>query len=103
MCLNGYSYCQLNDSLNVIFVELAKFKNREVKRLFDLREEWCYILKESSSIKERKLEELSQKGAEVKTAVENFIFQKNISLMTSFLQTISAKIFNTLTIENTSS
>ena len=68
--LDRSPYCQLNDSLNVIFVELAKFKKREIKRLFDLREEWCYILKESSSIKERKLEELSQRGLEMKTAVE---------------------------------
>ena len=68
--LDRYPYSQLNDSLNVIFVELAKFKKREIKRLFDLREEWCYILKESSSIKERELEELSQKGEDMKTAVE---------------------------------
>ena len=68
--LDRYPYCQLNDSLNVIFVELAKFKKKEVKRLFDLREEWCYILKKSSSIKERDLKELSQRGLEMKTAVE---------------------------------
>ena len=68
--LDRYPYTQFSDSLNVIFVELSKFKKREVKRLFDLREEWCYILKESSSIKERELEELSQRGSEMKTAVE---------------------------------
>ena len=68
--LDRYPYCQFNDSLNVIFVELAKFKKREIKRLFDLREEWCYILKESSAIKERELEELSQRGSDMKQVVE---------------------------------
>ena len=57
-----FPYSKLNDSLNVIFVELGKCEKRKVERLFDLREKWCYILKNVHSMNERELAELSQKG-----------------------------------------
>ena len=50
-------------------VELSKFKKREPSALLDLREEWCYLLKESKRMGERESEELSAKGEDMKKAL----------------------------------
>ena len=69
MRLNQSPYFNMNDSLNVIFVELGKCQKREIERLFDLKEKWCYILKNAHVMSEKEMRELSQKGEDMKTAV----------------------------------
>ena len=66
---NQFPYFNMNDSLNVIFVELGKCQKREIERLFDLKEKWCYILKNAHVMSEKEMKKLSRKGEEMKTAV----------------------------------
>ena len=58
-----------NKDLRLVTVELSKFKKKEPSVLLDLREEWCYLLKESKRMGERELKELSAKGEEMKRAM----------------------------------
>ena len=53
----------------MVTVELSKFKKREPSALLDLREEWCYLLKESKRMGEREGRELSAKGGDMKKAM----------------------------------
>ena len=62
-------YFCFNGDLRLITVELSKFKKREPSALLDLREEWCYLLKESKRMGERESEELSAKGEDMKKAM----------------------------------
>ena len=67
---NQPPHFNMNNSLNVIFVELGKCKKREIERLFDLKEKWCYILKNAHVMSDKEMKKLSQKGEDMKTAVE---------------------------------
>ena len=62
-------YFCFNEDLRLITVELSKFKKREPSELLDLREEWCYLLKESKQMGERESRELSAKGEDMKKAM----------------------------------
>ncbi len=65
----------LNNQLKIVFVELSKFNinsnNINLPKLFDFRDLWCYILKKSKNISVRECEILSNKGEEMKRAVEH--------------------------------
>ena len=65
----------LNNQLKIVFVELSKFNtssdNINLPNLFDFRDLWCYILKRSKSISKRECEILSNKGEDMKRAVEH--------------------------------
>ena len=65
---NSPYFC-FNRDLRLVTVELSKFKKREPATLLDLREEWCYLLKESRRMGEREVRELSAKGEEMKRAM----------------------------------
>lgn len=58
-----------SEGLHIITVELNKFKKREPGALLDLREEWCYLLKESKDMGEEEGKELSMKGQEMEEAM----------------------------------
>ena len=62
-------YFCFNKDLRLITVELSKFKKKTPATLLDLREEWCYLLKESKQMGERESEELSKKGEDMKRAL----------------------------------
>ena len=65
----------LNNQLKIVVVELSKFNtssdNINLPNLFDFRDLWCYILKRSKSISKRECEILSNKGEDMKRAVEH--------------------------------
>ena len=52
-------------------MELEKFRKREVSDLLDLREEWCYFLKESRRLGERDEERFSRKGSDMEKAMSH--------------------------------
>ena len=62
-------YFYFNKDLRLVTVELSKFNKRTPAALLDLREEWCYLLKESRRMGERESEELSAKGEDMKKAM----------------------------------
>ena len=62
-------YLRFDNGLRIITVELSKFKKREPAALLDLREEWCYLLKESKVMGEQEGNELSMKGQEMEEAM----------------------------------
>ncbi len=64
----------LSDDLRIVFVELSRFQREylsELNNMFDFRDLWCYILKKSNSISMKECEILSNKGEEMKRAVEH--------------------------------
>ena len=62
-------YFCFDEGLRIVTVELSKFKQRDPTVLLDLREEWCYLLKESRKMGEREGKELSNKGREMEEAM----------------------------------
>jgi len=62
-------YFCFNEDLRVVVVELSKFSKREPAALLDLREEWCYLLKESGKMGEREGRKLSERGQEMREAM----------------------------------
>ena len=62
-------YFCFDEGLRIVTVELSKFKQRDPTALLDLREEWCYLLKESKKMGEREGEKLSSKGQEMEEAM----------------------------------
>ena len=60
-----------NRDLNVIVVELSKFRKegRKLEGIIDKRELWCYLIGNSRAMSSEELDELSQKGEEMKEAV----------------------------------
>ena len=65
-------YFVFNDSLRVVTVELSKFTKTNIESLIDLREIWCYILKESSRIDGSHSDRLAAKGESVKEVMNYF-------------------------------
>ncbi len=69
------THFMLNNQLKIVFVELSKFNtssdNINLLNLFDFRDLWCYILKNSNSINMKECEILSKKGEEMKRAMEH--------------------------------
>lgn len=59
----------LSHHLKIIVVELSGFCKGRPEDLFDLRDLWCYILKESGHMGYKEGEILSQKGREMKMAM----------------------------------
>ena len=56
--------------MQFVVVELKKFPKRTVKELVDLREHWCYILKEAPHISEGEFKAIKKKGKEMGNAVK---------------------------------
>ena len=53
-----------------MIVDLSQFKKERVSELIDLREDWCYALKNCQKMDEKEMKELSKRGGDIKTAVE---------------------------------
>ena len=69
-------YFVLIGDLRIVIVELSKF-GLDKQNLLDLRDKWCYMLKQSGSMSQKDLEFLS-KEAGMKTAVNHlFNFSKD--------------------------
>ena len=69
-------YFMLIGDLRIVIVELAKFRS-DRENLLDLRDKWCYMLKESGNMSKEELEILS-KEAGMKSAVDHlFNFSKD--------------------------
>ena len=60
-----------NRDLNIIVVELSKFRKegRKLEGIIDKRELWCYLIGNSRAMSSEELDELSQKGEDMKQAV----------------------------------
>ena len=62
------SFC-FNKDLRLVTVELSKFNKENPEALLDLREEWCYLLKESWRMGEQDGKTLSKKNREMEEAM----------------------------------
>ena len=58
-----------NEDLKIVIVELGKLK-KEYKDLLDLKEKWCYILRESSNITREEYKSLSR-NEEIKMVLKH--------------------------------
>ena len=58
------------EGLRIVIVDLSQFKKERVSELVDLKEDWCYALKNSKKMDEKEMKELSKRGGDMKTAVE---------------------------------
>ena len=56
--------------MQFVVVELKKFAKEKASELVDLRDSWCYILKEAPSISEEEFKTIRKKGEEMGDAVE---------------------------------
>ena len=65
-------YFVFNDSLRVVTVELSKFTKTNIESLIDLREFWCYILKQSSQMDDTHINRLAAKGVYMKEVMNYF-------------------------------
>ena len=75
---NFYSLFQLTASQNpkvvfshylgIVFVELNKFKEKDLSKIIDLRDVWCYLMKNARSMGSKDLKEIAKKGEEMKQA-----------------------------------
>ena len=61
---------QLSGCLQLVFVDLSRFKGRELKDLVDIRDLWRYVLGRSRDMSSADLEVLSGKGEEMKMAAD---------------------------------
>ena len=62
-------YELLNEDLKIVIVELSKL-NKFYDELLDLKEKWCYLLKESGNINKEEYRYLS-KDKEIKMALQH--------------------------------
>ncbi|MCY4513166.1 MAG: Rpn family recombination-promoting nuclease/putative transposase [Bdellovibrionales bacterium] len=69
ICSDEAPYFSFTGDLRFVTVELSKFGKRKPSSLIDLREEWCYLLKESRRMGEKEGKELSRKGYEMEEAM----------------------------------
>ncbi len=60
-------------ALRVVTVELGKFPERRISTLFDLKEQWCYMLKESARMKEEELNRLGERSEDMKQVTNHFM------------------------------
>ena len=58
------------EGLRIVIVDLSQFKKERVSELVDLKEDWCYALKNSKKMDEKEMKELAKRGGDMKTAVE---------------------------------
>ena len=56
--------------MQFVVVELKKFAKEKASELVDLRDSWCYILKEAPSISEEEFKTIGKKGEEMGNAVK---------------------------------
>ena len=54
--------------LGIVFVELNKFKEEDLSKIIDLRDVWCYLMKNAGSMGSKELKEIAKKGEEMKQA-----------------------------------
>ena len=72
--LDKAPYFALSHDLRIVFVELSRFHKENpsvLTDMIDLRDLWCYTLKESGRIGMREWAELSCKGEEMKKAMDH--------------------------------
>ena len=63
----------LNEDLKIVIVELSKFLVGDVRNLLDLREEWCYMLNNSSEMTDKEAEFLSLRREDMKMATDHLM------------------------------
>ena len=57
--------------ISVMVVELPKFKKRDINNLLDLKEQWCYILRESQNMGTGEIKQLSNLSKEMEVVMSN--------------------------------
>ena len=78
-CINSFSirldkppHIQLNDQLQMVFVDLSRFEKKNIEELVDEQEQWCYLLKESGRLSREQAGQLARKGEDMAKAVGLF-------------------------------
>ncbi len=59
-------------ALRVVTVELNKFPRKRISALFDLKEQWCYMLKRSDRMREEELNHLGERSKDMKEVTDHF-------------------------------
>ena len=67
---NTPSHFMLSEYLQMIFVELDRFQKKDINKLVDEQEKWCYLLKESGRLTHKKAELLARKGEDMALALK---------------------------------
>ena len=67
---NKYPDLTLNNGMQFIIVELAKFRKR-LKKVVDQKDAWCYLLKNAEQIDKKIGKKLMTKGKDMKNAVNH--------------------------------
>ena len=68
MTANQNSEVVFSHCLGIVFVELNKFKEKDLSKIIDLRDVWCYLMKNARSMGSKDLKEIAKKGEEMKQA-----------------------------------
>ena len=69
ICCEEVPYFSLSRDLQMVFVELNKFKGEELSDLFDLSDLWCYIIKRSGKMTKEEAKDLKAKGEDMSRAM----------------------------------
>ena len=62
----------MSNGLCFVVIELGKF-DKNVKQLYDIRESWCYLLKNSSKMNDIEYKSLENKGDDMAKAVKHLL------------------------------
>ena len=65
-------HTKLNNQLQMVFVDLSRFKKKNIEELVDERDKWCYLLKESWRLSREQAGQLARKGEDMAKAVGLF-------------------------------
>ena len=60
---------RLTNQLQMVFVDLAYFKQKDIHKLVDKQDQWCYFIKESGCMTRKQADLLSTKGEDMAKAV----------------------------------
>ena len=69
ICCEESPYFSLSRDLQMVFVELDKFEDEELRDLLDLRDLWCYTIKRSGKLTSEEVKELKAKGEDMSRAM----------------------------------
>ena len=62
----------MSNGLCFVIIELGKF-DKNVKQLYDIRESWCYLLKNSYKMNDIEYKSLENKGEDMAKAVKHLL------------------------------
>ena len=99
ICRVTHPHVLMSNGLCFVIIELGKF-DKNVKQLYDIRESWCYLLKNSYKMNDIEYKSLKNKGDDMAKAMKHLLNLSQDETLQEYIDAIDKRERDRISAEN---